>query len=295
VTHELEDSPLVSVIMPARNAEKSLAKTLKSLECQTYGNWELRVTDDASTDQTSAIIHDWAGRVRQPVTVLSADGGGPSAARNLAAQEARGSLFAFLDADDVWHKEKLTEQIDALRSSPGLLGVTCDYAIVDGPTGQVSKRIAFDWSDKVFHRWIIMEGNGPALCSTLLLRSDDFYRIGGFDASLWNLEDVDIAVRLGAPHTLGSVARILCEYVTQPNQNHQQMETVRAAVNRLRAKTPFSTDGRLARRLKVNLRLLETARSFRRTRSLRLLGDLALTWVQAPITVTRTIIRTTTR
>jgi len=280
--------------MPARNAEKFLAKTLKSLESQTHENWELRVTDDASTDKTSTIIQEWAGRVRQKVTVLTANGVGPSAARNLAAKEARGSLFAFLDADDVWHKEKLTEQIDALRSNPGLLGVTCDYAIVDEPTGHVRKPIAFDWSDKVFHRWISMEGNGPALCSTLLLRSDDFHRVGGFDACLWNLEDVDIALRLGAPHTIDSVPRTLCDYVTQPNQNHQQMETVSAAVNSLLAKTHFSTDKRLARRLQINLRLLETARSFRRTRSLHLLGDLVLLWVHAPITVTRTITRTVT-
>lgn len=295
MTHELEDSPLVSVIMPARNAEKVLVKTLQSLEGQTHENWELHVTDDGSTDRTASLLHEWAKRVRQPVTVLAADGVGPSAARNLAAQNATGSLVAFLDADDIWHAEKLTEQIDALNKNPGLLGVTCDYAIVDGSTGQVRKRITFDWSDKSFDRWIVMEGVGPALCSTLLVRAKQLHEVGGFDSNLWNLEDVDLARRLQAPRTMSFVSRVLCDYMIQQHQNHHQMNTVRSAVQILLSKPPFSNDHRLARRLQINLRLLEAVRGFRRRRSLRQLGELLRLWAHAPLTVTRTIIRTATR
>ena len=295
MTDELEDSPLVSVIMPARNAEKVLVKTLQSLEGQTHENWELHVTDDGSTDRTTSLLHEWAKHVRQPVTVLAADGVGPSAARNLAAQNATGSLVAFLDADDIWHAEKLTEQIDVLDKNPGLLGVTCDYAIVDGSTGQVRQRITFDWSDKSFDRWIIMEGVGPALCSTLLVRAEQFQEVGGFDPDLWNLEDVDLALRLQAPRSLGFVPRTLCDYIIQRHQNHQQMTTVATAVQILLSKPPFSDDYRLARRLQTNLRLLEAVRSLRRRRSLRQLGFLLRVLAHDPITVTRTILRTATR
>jgi glycosyltransferase involved in cell wall biosynthesis len=295
VTHELEDSPLVSVIMPARNAALTLPATLRSLERQTYEHWELLITDDGSTDETTQTVHHWAASIPQRTTVLKASGVGPSAARNLAADGAQGSLIAFLDADDIWHAEKLAEQVQALISDPHLVGVTCDYAIVDGPSGQIRKHITFDWSDKSFDRWIVMEGVGPALCSTLLVRATQFHEVGGFDPDLWNLEDVDLALRLLAPRSIGFVPSTLCDYIIQQHQNHQQMTTVATAVRILISKPPFSNDHRLARRLQTNLHLLETLRSFRRRRSPRQLGELLRVWLHAPITVTRTIIRTATR
>lgn len=295
MTHELDDSPLVSVIMPARNAALTLPATLRSLERQTYENWELLITDDGSTDETTDAVQHWASRIPQRTTVLKASGLGPSAARNLAAEGAHGSLIAFLDADDIWHTEKLTEQVRALRANPHLVGVTCDYAIVDGASGQSRKKVTFDWSEKSFDRWIVMEGVGPALCSTLLVRAEPFHEVGGFDPDLWNLEDVDVALRLGAPGSMGLVARTLCDYMIQQYQNHQQMTTVATAVKILLGKPPFSHDHRLARRLQTNLRLLEAVRGFRRRRSLRQLGNLLRVWTHDPITVTRTIIRTATR
>ena len=295
MTHELEDSPLVSVIMPARNAALTLPATLRSLERQTYENWELLITDDGSTDETTQTVQHWAASIPQRTTVLRASGVGPSAARNLAAEGAQGSLIAFLDADDIWHVEKVAEQVQALRANPHLVGVTCDYAIVDSESGQTRKTITFDWSDKSFEKWIVMEGVGPALCSTLLVRAKQFHEVGGFDPDLWNLEDVDIALRLLAPRSIGFVPRTLCDYMIQQHQNHQQMTTVARAVQILIGKPPFAHDHRLARRLQTNLRLLETVRSFRMRRSPRQLGDLLRVWLHAPITVTRTIIRTATR
>jgi glycosyltransferase involved in cell wall biosynthesis len=295
VIHELEDSPLVSVIMPARNAALTLPATLRSLERQTYENWELLITDDGSADETAQTVQHWAANIPQRTTVLKASGIGPSAARNLAAEGAQGSLIAFLDADDIWHTEKLTEQVQALRANPHLVGVTCNYAIVDGASLRTRKKINFDWSDKSFERWIVMEGVGPALCSTLLVRAKQFHEVGGFDPDLWNLEDVDLALRLRAPIAIGFVPRTLCDYIIQQHQNHQQMATVATAVQILISKPPFSNHHRLARRLLINLRLLETVRRFRRRRSPRQLGDLIGVWIHAPITVTRTIIRTATR
>jgi len=295
VTHELEDSPLVSVVIPARNAALTLPATLRSLERQTYETWELLITDDGSTDETTQAVQHWAATVSQRTTVLKASGSGPSAARNLAAEGAQGSLIAFLDADDIWHAEKLAAQVQALRTNPHLVGVTCNYAIVDSANGQSRKKIAFDWSDKSFDRWIVMEGVGPALCSTLLVRTEQFEKAGGFDPDLWNLEDVDLALRLQAPRSIGFVPRTLCDYRIQQHQNHQQMITVGTAVQILISKPPFSNHHRLARRLQANLRLLETVRSFRRRRSPRQVGDLLRVWLHAPITVTRTIIRTATR
>lgn len=291
----LREGPLVSVVVPVRNAETTLLATLKSLESQSHQNWELLVTLDACTDSTREMINDWRSGINNAVTIDEAEGVGPSAARNLAAQNAQGDFLAFLDADDVWHPEKLHEQIHLLQAQPSLVAATCDYAIVNSLNNQRVKSVSFNWTTDTFNKWMLMEGVGPALCSTLLLRTQPFRDIGGFDADMWNLEDVDLALRLGAPEGFAYIPRVLCDYVLQPRQNHKEMATVISSITKLQGKPPFSLHKHLSDRLQVNLELLEIVRRFRRDRSPQSLGRLLALWAREPITVTRTVVRTVAR
>jgi glycosyltransferase involved in cell wall biosynthesis len=100
--------PLVSVIMPAYNAENFLSESINSLLGQTYGNWELVVTNDGSTDATADILNSFAdNRIR----IISQSNKGVSAARNAALRMMKGKYFTFLDADDILPKESLAIRV----------------------------------------------------------------------------------------------------------------------------------------------------------------------------------------
>lgn len=108
--------PLVSCIVPVFNGERYLAEALDSILAQTYRPLEVVVVDDGSTDGTAAIVRGYDGRVR---TVRQVHQGAP-AARNLGMQAARGAFIGFLDADDLWHREKLARQMARFVARPEL-------------------------------------------------------------------------------------------------------------------------------------------------------------------------------
>ena len=113
--------PAVSCIVIFLNEERFLAEAVGSVLAQEYESWELLLVDDGSTDRSADIAHAFVQRHPERVRYLQHPGGrtlGMSAARNLGLAHARGRYVGFLDADDVWLPEKLTEQVAILESRP---------------------------------------------------------------------------------------------------------------------------------------------------------------------------------
>lgn len=109
------ESGLVSVVMPAHNAEKFLSDSIRSVVAQSFPQWELLVVDDASTDETFAVASEFAkvdGRIR---LVRLDKNGGVAHARNVGIELARGQFLAFLDSDDLWLPHKLEVQISFMK------------------------------------------------------------------------------------------------------------------------------------------------------------------------------------
>lgn len=104
--------PLVSIITPVYNAARFLAETLASVRAQTLTDWEHILVDDGSTDDSVAIVEAAARDDSRFRLLRMAKNGGPSAARNLALDAARGRFIAFLDADDLWLPEKLARSVE---------------------------------------------------------------------------------------------------------------------------------------------------------------------------------------
>ena len=114
----MNKTPLITVIVPIYNGEKYLSSTVQSVIDQTYGNWELILVDDGSTDRTASIIDNFVGFDRRIKKIaLSESSGGPAHPRNLGLDLAKGEYIAFLDADDLWSTQKLALQIDFLMDT----------------------------------------------------------------------------------------------------------------------------------------------------------------------------------
>jgi len=124
--------PLVSIIMPAHNASRTIDSAIRSIAAQTYSAWELLVVEDHSRDDTLAKIASWARRDVRIRLLRTPTNAGPAEARNHGLRNARGRYIAFLDADDVWKSNKLTHQLQ-LMTENGLAFSYCSYiAFNDG-------------------------------------------------------------------------------------------------------------------------------------------------------------------
>ena len=122
--------PLVSVIMPAYNAEKYISKAIASVQQQTIENWELIVIDDCSGDGTAEVVAGFAQADSRIRFLKNEQNSGVARTRNRGIEVCTGEYVAFLDSDDIWHPEKLECQIKCLQENNGDLSYT-SYSIVD--------------------------------------------------------------------------------------------------------------------------------------------------------------------
>lgn len=126
--------PRISVVVPAYNAESSIAKAIASAQRQTERNLEILVIDDASTDATAAEVRRLAAADPRIVPIAVARNGGPGAARNLGLARARGEWIAPLDADDQYLPERLATLADRGEATGADL-VADNLLILDGEDG----------------------------------------------------------------------------------------------------------------------------------------------------------------
>ena len=102
---------LVSIIMPSYNCGRFVERTIRSVQAQTYQNWEIVFVDDCSTDDTVAKVSAMMEKDKRIIVYQNVRNRGAAVSRNIALREAKGRWIAFLDSDDLWEPEKLEKQI----------------------------------------------------------------------------------------------------------------------------------------------------------------------------------------
>jgi teichuronic acid biosynthesis glycosyltransferase TuaG len=191
---------LVSVILPAFNAEKYIGQSIQSVLAQTYPNYELIVVDDGSTDSTAQVVRSFHER---RIHYLHKPNNGLPSARNTGIQAAKGELVAFLDSDDLWMERKLELQVDAFEREAADI-IYCDgFVFHDDKSMDESVRFGGPGTHMRFGRiagdemfkFLFPMNCIPVL--TVLARKSSIERAGRFDESLrLGLEDYDLWLRL---------------------------------------------------------------------------------------------------
>src|SRR5207302_3617886 len=102
-------TPLVSILIPAYNAERWIAETIRSALAQTWPNKEIIIVDDGSTDDTVGIVREFAS---DGVKLIRQRNQGAAAARNRAFRQSRGNYIQWLDADDLLGPDKIARQME---------------------------------------------------------------------------------------------------------------------------------------------------------------------------------------
>jgi len=117
-------APVISVIMPAYNAEATISDSICSVISQSFADWELIVYDDGSADNTASVVEEIAVHEPRLRFYTGNTNSGVANARNAAINIAQGKWLAFLDSDDLWHKEKLEKQLHFAESTGAVITYT---------------------------------------------------------------------------------------------------------------------------------------------------------------------------
>lgn len=136
----MENSPLVSVIMPAHNAAAFISESIDSVLQQTYRHWELLIIDDASFDATPDIIKDFEEKDERISSYRLPANQGAGFARNIGIKASSGDFISFLDADDLWLSHKLEAQLKFMEDTGAQVAFST-YQLIDEAGIKLGKQV----------------------------------------------------------------------------------------------------------------------------------------------------------
>ncbi|MBE9039696.1 glycosyltransferase [Oscillatoriales cyanobacterium LEGE 11467] len=216
--------PLISVILPVYNGEKTVRETIDSVLTQTFYDLELLVIDDGSIDGTQEILDG----VSDPrFQFFSYTNGGLAASRNRGIDRASGKYFAFIDADDLWTETKLEEQLAALQSYPRA-AVAYSWTNAIDEWGNVlrpgsHKTYNGNILDRLLLCNVLENGSNP------LIRRDAIENVGKYDESLPAAQDWDFYLRLAEKYKFVCVPQAQILYRLSFNSMSTDLSRLEAA------------------------------------------------------------------
>ena len=201
----IERSPTVSIIMPTFDRLEFLEPAIASVFAQTFGDWELIIADDGSSDPARAYLRRLQDHPRVQV-IWMPHTGKPSIPSNAAIREARGEYLAFLDSDDVWLPEKLESQIASLRRHPERGWSYTQFALIDSSGQRADPARTRRWPtptgwilEKLLEEETVIAQPSVVVSRSLLLE------LGAFDEELVMCYDDELWFRLAAHSQIDGV------------------------------------------------------------------------------------------
>lgn len=209
---------MISVVIPAYNAEKTIQQTIESVLNQTFQDFEIIVINDGSTDFTLDII---SGINDSRIKIFSYPNSGAAVSRNRGFDVAKGEYIALLDADDLWTSDKLEAQYNALKSHPqaSVAYSWIDYIDQSGKFLQSGRHLTFNgnvYSELLIQNFL-ENGSNP------LIRREAFAEVGGFDPSLLGGQDRDLYIRLSVNYHFVAVPLVQVFYRMSPDSISSQI------------------------------------------------------------------------
>ena len=209
------NSPLVSVIIPAYNAEVFIERTIRSVLSQTYNNLEVVVVDDGSSDRTAEIVQTIASQDSR-LCLLQQPNSGVAAARNLGIEKSRGELIAPIDADDIWYPLNIEKQVAAMVTADSDVGLVYSWSVDIDEEDLLAGGFHISTLEGNVDRALVYR-NFIGNASAVLIRRACFDKVGGYDPNLkqqnaQGCEDWDIYLKIAKLYQFKVVPEFLVGY-----------------------------------------------------------------------------------
>jgi len=200
---EKRHQPKFSVIMPVYDHAEYVGEAIESVRAQTFGDWELIVIDDGSSDGSGEIAEEFAARDRR-IRVLHQVNAGPAAARNAGIRAAQGEWLAYLDSDDLWYPQTLANYGDAIAARPAAL-FFYGYRHRLNPDGSLTELPGEFQQHATGTREIFQRMYLSHMC--VCYRRGLMDRAGPYDESLRSCEDYELYLRMSLHTTFEPLGR----------------------------------------------------------------------------------------
>jgi glycosyltransferase involved in cell wall biosynthesis len=198
--------PLVSVVIPSYNHARFVTQAVDSGLAQTYPNVEVIVVDDGSKDGTRQSLKPYLGRIRY----IYQENQGLAAARNTGIQAAQGAYVALLDADDLWHPQKLQRQLAYLAAHPNVaLLAAAETTTLPNSWPVIPDTSPFGACPVPVEQLAMCSRFGP---SGVVVARECFGRVGFFDTTLRSVEDRDMWLRIANHYPVHMLTEVLWYY-----------------------------------------------------------------------------------
>ncbi|MCD4813554.1 glycosyltransferase [bacterium] len=205
-----EEHPKVSVIMPVYNAEKFLPKAIESIVRQTFANFEYIIIDDGSTDQSWAIIQQYAVKDKRIVAKQNQKNLHISRTLNRCLQLAQGEYIARMDADDVSDTQRLAKQVVYMDANPdiGISGGT--MILIDEHGDKTGHKRRYHLTDDKIRKFIFRYS--PFCHPAIMVRKRVLDVCGDYNSEYDWAEDYELYFRLGQQTKFGNIQDVLLYY-----------------------------------------------------------------------------------
>jgi len=210
---------VISVVIPTYNRAPVLPRAIESVLDQSFGDFELIIVDDGSTDHTEEVVHRYEdSRIRY---LCFDENKGANAARNHGIQIASGTYISFLDSDDEFLPSHLSTVVAAFRDAPSrVAGIFTSYAVLnDNEPDRISTA---DPGLVSIDEVLIYNPIGSLSCTTF--RADVLAEVGGFDPSFDARQDLDLYVRVLEDYEMLGIDEVLANHYRGDNTITSNLE-----------------------------------------------------------------------
>lgn len=243
----MDANPLVSVIIPAYNAQNFIGETIESVLAQTYKNLEIIVVDDGSTDRTAQVVHNYHPRV---LYHYQQNSGGCAVPRNTGIGHSSGEFLCFMDADDLMVIDRIFKQVQFLIKDLSVDFVFCDYRNFNEKGPYLSSHF-----QECPQLWKMIEGRGELVleractllacenfgsAGSLMVRKDALQYGYGFEPTLKSCEDFHLYYRLARRGSLGVLNSV--GLLRRLHRNNMSSNSLVMTTERIRSRALLCSD-----------------------------------------------------
>jgi len=209
-------SPKVSVIIPVKDCENTISRSISSVLEQSYNDYEVIVVDNNCSDKTIDRVKSFNSK---KIRIIPCKTKGIVPALNMGVSVANGDYIARQDGDDYWYPQKLEKQVKLLNNNKNvhICGTQIRIVATDGEV--VDDNFRYPVSDKAIKSWLLTGKNSIAHPS-VIFRKDIFLRIGGYDDTYPIAEDHHLWLRCIKWFNFVNLPEVLLDYTSNTNPDY---------------------------------------------------------------------------